>query len=208
MARDIDALAAMYGGSIVQESQGDGYPPFMGELSQKGQVETKSKMYQDDRKRITDLDMDISSARQTMDDLNEFGRLNRESSTGSWWQQLTPDKDMFRNKESMEMSAIQSRLGPSQRAPGSGSSSDRDVSLFLRGIPSTDNNGPTNKGIREDFERKYKYAVSKRTAMQRYIDKYGHLNGFDDQWSKEQAGAQPAQQRNPSNIEALLDKYK
>ena len=211
---DYSALAKQFGGTEESPAtpQDQGYGPFMNDLSIKDQNDLKLRMQLEGRKRLADLSTDISSATSTMSDLEEFGRLNRESSTGSWWQQLTPDKSMFRNQQSMEMAAIQARLGPSQRVQGSGSSSDRDVSLFLRGLPSTENDGPTNAGIREDFERKYKYATDKRAAMQGHLDNFGHLGGFDAAWSsalkaKEERKAAAKKGAEDKNLNALLKKY-
>lgn len=161
-------------------------PPFMANMPQKERDKINTDRYDEGRKRLGELDTQISSASSIMDDLEEFGRLNRENSTGSVWQQLTPDKQMFRSPKSMEMAAIQSRLGPSQRIVGSGSSSDKDVQLFMRGIPSTENEGPVNAGIREDFRRKFEYATAKRSAMQKHIDKHGNLSGFDESWADQQ----------------------
>ena len=92
------------------------------------------------------------------------------------------------------MSSIQSRLAPAQRVEGSGASSDRDVSMFLRGLPSIENYGNTNKGIREDFERKYNLAIEKANAMKSYLDAKGNLADFDSQWA--QRNKQPATQQN------------
>jgi hypothetical protein len=85
------------------------------------------------------------------------------------------------------MAAIQSRLGPKQRDAGSGSSSDTDVKLFLRGLPSTENNGNTNKGIREDFAANYNRALEKANAMKAHLDQYGNLSDFDSQWAQRAA---------------------
>ena len=92
----------------------------------------------------------------------------------------------------MQMAAIQSRLGPNQRVQGSGSSSDRDVALFLKGIPSTDNYGNVNQGIREDFQRKYGLALEKSNAMKSYLDANGNLNGFDGAWAQRDQVEKPA----------------
>ena len=185
---DFDALAKQFGGSVLaqQPTVQSNDPPFMATMPQKERDKINTDRYDEGRKRIGELDLELKSASSILNDLNEFGRLNQENSTGSWWQQLTPDKQMFRSPKSMEMVAIQSRLGPSQRVVGSGSSSDRDVQLFLRGIPSLENEGPVNAGIREDFKRKYDYAVAKRAAMQTHIDKNGNLSGFDSSWADQQ----------------------
>jgi hypothetical protein len=158
--------------------------PWAADLSRQDQAKIKKDMYEEGRKRLADLQSNIADAGSTMDDLNEFGRLNRANSTGSLWQQMTPDKPLFRSGPSMEMAAIQARLAPAQRQAGSGASSDRDVAMFLRGLPSLENEGPTNKGIREDYERKYKTALEKANAMQKHLDQFGNLTEFDSQWAQ------------------------
>ena len=142
------------------------------------------KMYQEGRKRLADLQAQISDGGSTMAELENFGRLNRENATGSWWQQMTPEKDMFRSNGSMQMAAIQSRLAPKQREAGSGSSTDTDVKMFLRGLPSTENEGPTNKGIRDDYKAQYQRALDKANAMKAHLDQYGNLMEFDSQWAQ------------------------
>lgn len=181
---DLDALAAQFGGSAVESSAPQTGPAWAADLSRQDQAKIKKDMYEEGRRRLAALQSSISDSGSTMDDLNEFGRLNRENSTGSLWQQMTPDKPLFRSGPSMEMAAIQSRLAPAQRQSGSGASSDRDVSMFLKGLPSLENEGPTNQGIREDYERKYNMAIEKSNAMQKHLDMYGNLTDFDGQWAK------------------------
>lgn len=188
---DLDALAAQFGGSVASPAQTSppqlGALPWAGNLSRQDQAKIQKDMYEEGRKRLAELQATIANSGQTMDDLNEFGRLNRENSTGSWWQQITPDKPLFRTGPSMEMAAIQARLAPAQRESGSGASSDRDVAMFLRGLPSLENEGNTNKGIREDFARKYKLAIEKSNAMQAYLNQHGNLLDFDSQWAQRNA---------------------
>jgi hypothetical protein len=152
---DYSALAQQFGGSMAEQPQQQSAPSWAQDLSRKDQGEIKMKMYQEGRKRLADLQAQIADGGSTMAELENFGRLNRENSTGSWWQQMTPDKEMFRSNGSMQMAAIQSRLAPKQRETGSGSSTDTDVKMFLRGLPSTENEGPTNKGIRDDFQAQF-----------------------------------------------------
>ena len=58
--------------------------------------------------------------------------------------------------------------------------------MFLRGLPSLENEGPTNKGIREDFERRHKLALEKANAMQQYLAQNGNLMDFDSAWAQRQ----------------------
>lgn len=183
---DFDAIARQFGGSAVEQSQ-PAQPSWTADLSRKDQAEIQMKMHQEGRKRLADLQSEVSSGGQTMADLEAFGRLNRENSTGSWWQQLTPDKPMFRSDGTMQMSAIQSRLAPQQRVAGSGTTSDRDIALYLKSLPSTENTGDVNKGIRMDYERNYNRAIEKANAMKQHLDKYGNLTDFDSQWAQRSA---------------------
>jgi hypothetical protein len=162
-------------------------PAWAANLSQKDQAEITMKMHQEGRKRLAELQAQISDAGGTLNDLTEFGRLNRENSTGSLWQQFTPDKPLFRSDGSMQMSAIQSRLAPQQRPVGAGATSDRDIALYLKALPNIENTGPVNKGIRDDFEANYNRAIDKANAMKAHLDQYGNLLDFDSQWAQRKA---------------------
>jgi hypothetical protein len=179
--------------------------PWAANLSRQDQAKIQKDMYEEGRKRLAALQGSIADAGSTMDDLNEFGRLNRENSTGSLWQQITPDKSIFRSGPSMEMAAIQARLAPAQRQAGSGASSDRDVALFLRGLPSLENEGNTNKAIREDYERKYNLALEKANAMQRHLDQYGNLTDFDSVWAQRDRKQQTQAPAAKTNAKPLLN---
>lgn len=192
---DLDALAAQFGGSAVSSQPAApamASAPWAANLSRQDQAKIQKDMYEEGRKRLAALQGSIADAGPIMDDLNEFGRLNRQSETGSLWQQITPDKSFFRSGPSMEMAAIQARLAPAQRQAGSGASSDRDVAMFLRGLPSLENEGNTNKAIREDYERKYNAALEKANAMQKHLDQFGNLTDFDSVWAQRSRKTQSA----------------
>jgi hypothetical protein len=195
-----------YAQQEAPQQQAPTAPAWAANLSQKDQAEITMKMHQEGRKRLAELQAQISDASSTMNDLNEFGRLNRENSTGSLWQQLTPDKQMFRSDGSMQMSAIQSRLAPQQRPVGSGATSDRDISLYLKALPNIENTGPVNKGIREDFEANYNRAIEKANAMKAHLDQYGNLSDFDSQWAQRKTAKPMLNVPSPSaNIHAQAD---
>lgn len=206
---DYAALAKQFGavGSSAGQSQPSG-GNWMGGLSPKDQAELKMKMYEEGRKRVSELNGQISQAQPVLSDLNEFGRLNRQTATGSAWDNFMPGNPVLHGEDVNRMQAIQSRLGPAQRPTGSGSSSDTDVRLFMGGLPSVRQEGDVNKGIREDFQRKYDYAVRKRNAMLEYLNKNGNLNDFDTQWADSQAPkAAPATNQNsraPAGIDPAL----
>jgi len=181
---DYSALAKKFG-AIEQQSTPEEQqtPSWAQALSPKDKAELNMKLYQEGRKRLADLDSDINKSKPVMDDLNRFGELNRNSRTGGLWEQILPSSPMLHGADENQMMATQSRLGPAQRPTGSGSSSDTDVRLFLGGLPSISQTGPVNKSIREDFQRKFDYAIKKRNAMQQHLNNYGNLNSFDEEWN-------------------------
>lgn len=193
---DYDALAKQFGGAAAAQPQATpSAAGWMEGLSPKDQAELKLKMHSEGRKRITGLDDEIAKANQVVSDLERFGQLNRQTSTGGLWENIAPTSPLFHGDDVNEMVSIQSRLGPNQRVVGSGSSSDRDVNLFMSGLPRVENTGDVNRNIREEFKKRYDYAVKKKTAMESYLNTHGNLNGFDDEWSKT---AKPAEATTPT----------
>ena len=208
---DYDALAAKFGGSASQPAPSAptmsdaGYPAFMDGLSPKDQADMKKKLFEEGQKRIDALREVTAKGASTLSDLNQFGAYNRQTSTGGI-PSMFADTPWLHSDDFNNMRSIQSRLGPAQRIQGSGSSSDRDVQLFMAGLPNTGNAGDVNKRIRADYQRQYDYALAKQTFLQNYLQNNGHLNGADQSWngSKEyknyMQGINPtAQPANPSN---------
>jgi len=118
----------------------------------------RQQVYKESQKRIDALRDITAKGENVLSDLERFGQLNRDTSTGGGWETLAPQWGFLHGNDINEMNSIQSRLGPAQRIQGSGSSSDRDVSLFMRGLPNTSNPGNVNKAIREDYQRQYNNA--------------------------------------------------
>lgn len=202
---DYAALAKQLGGMEATAPQ-PAQSNWMDGLSPKDRADLQVKQYEEGRKRIAELDAEIAKGESIMGDLNRFGELNRQSRTGGFWDNVLPSVPLLHGADENEMYAIQARLGPSQRAPGSGASSDRDVSLFLSGLPRVENTGPVNKNIREEFRRKYDSAVSKKQAMQDYLERNGNLNGFDTEWAQRKTAKQPqAQASSPKSKSFKID---
>ena len=102
------------------------------------------------------------------------------------------------------MAAITARLAPRQRVEGSGATSDFESKMFLRGLPSTENEGPANQAIRQDFAAQYKRALEKANAMKAHLDQYGNLMDFDSRWAQRNAPAAPA----VAPVDSLVEKYR
>lgn len=75
------------------------------------------------------------------------------------------------------MNAIVNRLLPEQREPGSGSTSDKDMSVFKLGLFGVDKLFQTNKIIADGFEQNAKDALD----YQRFLDVYYKATGNADE---------------------------
>ena len=148
----------------------------------------RQRVYDQESKKLDDLRADVAKGRATMADLDRFGELNRKEATGGLADRIgfLPTFD----SEKREMEAIAARLAPAVRAPGSGASSDRDVSLFLTGLPGIDKTGDVNRSIREQFGGNLARAEQRLAAAERYLTQNGHLNGFEEAWKAQQGKAQ------------------
>jgi hypothetical protein len=75
--------------------------------------------------------------------------------------------------------------------------------MFVKAVPSINKKGDVNQSIRENFAKQYDRSRAKLQYLQDYYDQYGHLNGADTLWEKEQdrylakpqSAAQPMQEQ-------------
>ena len=159
----------------------DNLAPWSALRSPKEQDQMRSRAYEMENKKLDFLREKIAGAQPVMTDLERFGELNRNTGTGGAIDRIPFMPSFFDDKREME--AIQSRLGPSQRAPGSGASSDRDVKLFLSGIPSTNQPGAVNKAIRDQFQKQLDDTRNELALKEKYLLEKGHLNGANEQFT-------------------------
>jgi len=91
--------------------------------------------------------------------METFGGLNREARTGEFYTNIIPG--FAEGAPEQEMRAITSRLAPGQRIEGSGTTSDRDIQMFVQAVPSVDKKGSVNKSIRNNFASQYEKSKAK-----------------------------------------------
>jgi len=124
-------------------------------------------------------------------DAGKFVNLNRQNATGAFPGMLAPVLAAL-NPTYAQMKALAARNGPSMRPPGSGSSSDKDMKLYLSGFPSIANPGEANAGIAKDLRDNSDRAAAMAAFADTWMQKRGSLNGmqgaFDQFWAKRQAG--------------------
>ncbi len=151
-----------------------------------------------DRESVSSAQADASRMSSTLPDLNRFEELNRNVPTGS----ITHRFGMFAGNMPRvvgidnpatpqnepqgydEMRSIVSRLTPSQRVEGSGSSSNLDVGMFREGLPNVGNSGPANSRIISGYRRQARVAQAHAEFMDWYWPRTGSLQGADAQFNR------------------------
>jgi len=93
--------------------------------------------------------------------------------------------ESLRGTDEKVMQSITADLAPKKRIAGSGTTSDRDIALYLQSLPSIEKGGDVNQQIRENYRKQYEKANAKLQFMQNYFDQYGHLNGADAIWQQQ-----------------------
>lgn len=201
----LDELAAQFGGSsqpfgMAQEAPEGIRVPWQG-LPPRKADEARLRASEQARKKIEENAKVVQQGANVLQDMETFGALNRQSRTGEFYTGIQPS--FLQGSDEQEMEAITSRLAPGQRIEGSGTTSDRDIAMFVKAVPSINKKGNVNKAIRDNFAKQYDKSKAKLQYLQDYYDQYGHLNGADTLWEKEkerylakpESTAQPMQEQ-------------
>lgn len=146
------------------------------------------------RKLATREMMELDEARQAARSADEAARtaeqfveINRGQNTGGLWGLPMVGKvaGAF-DPEINQLNALTARMAPQQRVPGSGTTSDRDLSLYLQAVPGLEKPGPANSAIarqaRKDADRRAAYAQ----FLDVYASQNGTLIGAAEAWDKSQ----------------------
>jgi hypothetical protein len=152
------AQAEGYKGSFMdymREIKEAGRPNTTVTVENAGLKKAAEKMAEMDVKRVETLRESAETLRGLLPDLATFEAANQEFSTGAFGNGLLGLQKMMGRlgvelpgtTEGEVMGAIQSRLAPAMRAPGSGASSDRDVQMFLSSLPALSNTPNGNRAI-------------------------------------------------------------
>jgi hypothetical protein len=123
----------------------------------------------------------------------QFVDINRRQNTGGLW--AIPGIGKLAgpfDSDISQLNALTARMAPQQRVPGSGETSNKDLSLFLQAVPGLDKPGPANSAIarqaRADAARRQEYAV----FLDRWASERGTLAGAEQAWLQSQSRPRPA----------------
>jgi len=141
----------------------------------------RERAFEQAQKYLQDNASVVNQGAGVLKDLEKFGELNRRSKTGALYEgsfaSFMPES--WRGADEKVMKSITSDLAPKKRVEGSGTTSDRDINLYLESLPNIANEGDVNQQIRENYRAQYERSNKKLQFMQSYFDQYGHLNGAD-----------------------------
>lgn len=86
--------------------------------------------------------------------------------------------------EVQRMQGLTATIAPGKRQPGSGTTSDRDLALFLKGSPSAFKDEAANTGIIEDGRREAVRRQQYAAFLDKWAKQYGTLNGAQEAFLK------------------------
>jgi hypothetical protein len=148
----------------------------------------------------------LNKGAQNLSLLNKFVDLNTKSRTGAIHEGLMSSlfPDSFRGDDEKVMQSITAEIAPNKRVEGSGTTSDRDISLYLQSLPNISQGGEANRKIRDTYQQQYDRAKAKVDFLQKWYDQNGNLNGAESVWStqnppKQAGGNKPGWSIQPIN---------
>lgn len=187
----LDELAAQFGGStqpfvMTQEAPEGVRTPWQG-LPPARADQMRQRAFEQGQKYLQDNAAIVGQGAENMQLLEKFGELNRQSRTGALYEGSLASfmPESLRGTDEKIMQSITSDLAPKKRLAGSGTTSDKDIALYLESLPSIAKSGDVNQQIRENYRKQYERANAKLQFMQNYFDQYGHLNGADAIWQQQ-----------------------
>lgn len=136
------------------------------------------------RKQLDEERSALNQEAGTLAKMRQFGALNRRTATGDALSKTLPSVSSFISDDAANMKALTASLAPRERVPGSGTTSDKDLALFVQAVPSIDKPGPVNKAIRDARQAQYNRDAEYLNAKESYFARRGHVSGFDAEWQK------------------------
>ncbi len=127
-----------------------------------------------------------TNAIQVMRQLTNFQNTNegrgtkRQETGGLFGGVMNKAAAVFGDPEAQYLDSITSSLAPQQRIPGSGTTSDRDLALFLKATPGLDKNQATNTELIETARAEAIRRQQRADFLDQYARKYGTLNGSEE----------------------------
>lgn len=186
MAENIFDIAKQFGAgdpmdALVVMPEGVSLPG--SNLSGKNQEALRKSLIEKDIKRLQDNTEVLGQQKQVIDKLKRFVNINENAAIPTnWFTNIIPNFTDARQ----QMQAIAASIAPGLRVEGSGTTSDRDIALYLASTVGLDKSLATNTNILADAQKQYDKSVAKQIFLDKYISKNDSLLGADQAWTKNQ----------------------
>jgi hypothetical protein len=136
--------------------------------------------------RIKEAQDSSSSAINVLNDLTRFQDINSPVGgkggvpTGGVNAFLTPLRaKVFNDPGAQQLEEISARLTPAQRTPGSGTTSDRDLALYMQAVPGINKDKNANNAIIEKSRAGAVLLQQRADFYDKYASEHGTLNGAE-----------------------------
>lgn len=130
---------------------------------------------------LRDLRQGASTADEAARLAEQFVDVNTKQNSGGMWAipGVASVAGAF-DPEVAQMNALTARMAPQQRVPGSGTTSDRDLSLYLQAVPGMSRPGPANQAIARDARSSAARRAEKAAFFDRWAAERGTLMGAEE----------------------------
>jgi len=170
----------------------DGYIFVGGDPAQEGNWRPVQKVGSQDAAAISDMRGAATRSQNFATMADQFMALNRQTGTGparvAGLGELLPSKTSA-NLQAMQ--AIASRAAPSMRVPGSGSTSDKDMALYMASFPKITNWGGSNAEVTKGLKQEAAKTAARAAWAEKWAQTTGSLAGsdaaFENWWASRQS---------------------
>jgi hypothetical protein len=186
----LDELAAQFGGTTAPISEGFQEAPSgirvpWSNLPPAKADEARLRAAEYARKKIDANAAVVTQGEALQRSFDEFSDLNRKNATGEFYSDFLPQ--FLQGAPEQRMTSIVSKLAPGMRIEGSGTTSDRDISMYIKSLPNVGSKGSVNQATIDSFNKDLARSKAKLQFLNEYYNTYGHLDGADTVWSKNYA---------------------
>lgn len=137
-----------------------------------------------EQKTVQDARDASRNAIDVLSTLTQFEDTNQVQPTGGVINNVVNWGSQLFDPEVQRLEGLTATIAPSKRQPGSGTTSDRDLALFLKGSPSLYKSRQTNDAIIEDGRREAIRRQQYADFLDNYAKQYGTLNGAEQAFRK------------------------
>jgi hypothetical protein len=184
----LDEIAAQFGGTTAPMSDGFQEAPSgirvpWSNLPPAKADEARLRASDYARKKIDANAAVVAQGEAMQRKFDEFSALNKANRTGEIYSGMLPQ--FLQGAPEQRMTQILSKLAPSMRIEGSGTTSDRDIAMYIRSLPNIETKGSVNQAEIDSFNKDLARSKAKLQFLNEYYNTYGHLDGADTVWAKD-----------------------